>query len=153
MRNEQPEEIHDPLEDDEATYADLVEHESGGSNEGQESGVGRWIDEGDAESPPERPLGSFDPAVTAEGQRRGETLDERLWQEVEEGSDTGPVGGVGELVDAGGDQRPDDEPEAIADVVPSSGPSASEEAAMREVDEDADLGLTYDADDGYVDTA
>lgn len=115
------------------------------------------LDEG--YSPPEKPLGVTKYGTTAAEQHAGETLDERLTQEVPDVSE--PVGdGVGDL--PGGDGEPVD-PEAGADragrlVAPDEGAHAdttkeqvafdqgidggaagAEEAAMHVVEDDADL--------------
>ncbi|MEV6112812.1 DUF5709 domain-containing protein [Streptomyces sp. NPDC052109] len=113
------------------------------------------LDEG--YSPPERPLGVGKHGVTAAEQREGETLDERLVQEVPDaqptaGDEIGDLpGGEGEPVDpeAGGSRagrlvapdegaHPDTVKEEVArDVGIDGGAAAAEEAAVHVVEEDA----------------
>lgn len=109
------------------------------------------LDEG--YSPPERPLG-LDKGVTAAEQRAGESLDERLAEEVPDdtaypGDDIGDLaGGDGEPVDPqAGTQRPGrlvashtgDDPDAdliAEDVGIDGGAAGAEEAAVHIVPED-----------------
>ncbi|MQY34268.1 hypothetical protein SRB17_22340 [Streptomyces sp. RB17] len=111
------------------------------------------LDEG--YSPPERPLAVTKQGTTASEQQAGETLDERLAQEVPDaqppaGDDIGDLpGGEGEPVDPeAGDARagrlvapdegahPDTTKEEIAgDVGVDGGAAGAEEAAVHVVDE------------------
>lgn len=113
------------------------------------------LDEG--YSPPEKPLGVTKHGTTAAEQHDGETLDERLAQEVPEateplGDDIGDLpGGEGEPVDAeAGAERagrlvaPDEgahpdttKEEVAADVGIDAGAAGAEEAAMHVVEDDA----------------
>ncbi|MFI9821392.1 DUF5709 domain-containing protein [Streptomyces sp. NPDC052013] len=115
------------------------------------------LDEG--YSPPEKPLGVTKHGTTAAEQHDGETLDERLAQEVPDAS--GPVGdevgdlpgGDGEPVDpeAGGDRagrlvapdegvRSDTTKETVADDVGiDAGAAGAEEAAVHIVEDDTAL--------------
>ncbi|MBQ1088315.1 DUF5709 domain-containing protein [Streptomyces sp. B93] len=112
------------------------------------------LDEG--YSPPEKPLGVTKHGTTAAEQHEGESLDERLAQEVPEAG--APVGdgvgdlpeGEGEPVDpeAGGERagrlvapdeglRPDTTKEEVAeDVGIDAGAAGAEEAAVHIVDDD-----------------
>lgn len=112
------------------------------------------LDEG--YSPPEKPLGVDKPGTTASEQHDGETLDQRLAQELpdvgaEEGDGIGDLpGGEGEPVDPeAGDERagrlvapdegahPDTDKEVFAsDVGIDAGAAGSEEAAMHIVPEE-----------------
>ncbi|MBB5938687.1 DUF5709 domain-containing protein [Streptomyces zagrosensis] len=113
-----------------------------------ERGYDEILDEG--YSPPEKPLGVNKIGVTAEEQNRGETLDERLAQEVPdvavpEGDGRGDVpGGEGELIDgevgtdrAGRIVAPDEgaHPDTTKDLVArdvgiDGGAAGAEEAAV-----------------------
>ncbi|SFY48602.1 DUF5709 domain-containing protein [Streptomyces sp. F-1] len=115
------------------------------------------LDEG--YSPPERPLGVTKRGTTAAEQREGETLDERLRQEVPDtdppaGDDIGDLpGGEGEPVDPeAGDARagrllaPDEgahsdttKEEVAEDVGIDGGAAGAEEAAMHVVPDDTEL--------------
>ncbi|MER6329427.1 DUF5709 domain-containing protein [Streptomyces sp. NPDC014983] len=115
------------------------------------------LDEG--YSPPERPLGVTKRGTTAAEQRAGETLDERLRQEVPEtgepvGDDIGDLpGGEGEPLDREvGDVRagrlvaPDEgthadttEEEVAEDVGIDGGAAGAEEAAVHVVPDETDL--------------
>ncbi|MGP3770035.1 DUF5709 domain-containing protein [Streptomyces sp. SDT5-1] len=112
------------------------------------------LDEG--YSPPEKPLGVTKTGVTASEQHEGESLDERLRQEIPEGSDTegdglgDQPGGEGEPMDpeAGEDRagrltrpdegaRPDTTKEEVArDEGVDGGAAGAEEAAMHVVPDD-----------------
>ncbi|CAL9339407.1 DUF5709 domain-containing protein [Streptomyces sp. enrichment culture] len=112
------------------------------------------LDEG--YSPPEKPLGVTKHGTTAAEQNEGETLDQRLAQEVPEvsapvGDGVGDLpGGEGEPVDpeTGADRagrlvapdeglRPDRTKETVADDVGIDGGAAgAEEAAMHVVEDD-----------------
>ncbi|MFD7291643.1 DUF5709 domain-containing protein [Streptomyces sp. NPDC059897] len=112
------------------------------------------LDEG--YSPPEKPLGVTKPGVTASEQHEGESLDERLRQEVPdpdrpEGDGVGDLpGGEGEPVDpeageerAGRLTRPDEgahpdrtKEEVAADEGIDGGAAGAEEAAMHIVPDD-----------------
>lgn len=111
------------------------------------------LDEG--YSPPEKPLGADKPGVTAAEQREGETLDQRLAQEVPDVGADGPedvgdlAGGEGEPIDSEvGAARsgrlvapdegahPDTDDELIAsDVGIDAGAASAEEAAVHVVPE------------------
>ncbi len=115
------------------------------------------LDEG--YSPPEKPLGVTKHGTTAAEQHDGETLDERLAQEVPDatepvGDDVGDLpGGEGEPVDpeAGTDRagrlvapdegaHPDTTKEEVAsDVGIDAGAAGAEEAAMHVVEDDTRL--------------
>ena len=115
------------------------------------------LDEG--YSPPEKPLGVTKHGITAAEQHDGETLDERLTQEVPDaaepvGDDVGDLpGGEGEPVDpeAGADRagrlvapdegaHPDTTKEEVAtDVGIDAGAAGAEEAAMHVVEDDTRL--------------
>ncbi|CAL9659200.1 DUF5709 domain-containing protein [Streptomyces griseomycini] len=115
------------------------------------------LDEG--YSPPEKPLGVTKHGITAAEQHDGETLDQRLSQEVPdvsaaEGDDVGDLpGGEGEPVDpeAGTDRagrlvapdegaRTDTTKEAVAeDVGIDAGAAGAEEAAMHVVEDETAL--------------
>ncbi|MFE9453688.1 DUF5709 domain-containing protein [Streptomyces sp. NPDC006739] len=115
------------------------------------------LDEG--YSPPERPLGVTRHGTTAAEQHAGETLDERLRQEVPEvadpaGDDIGDLpGGAGEPVDAeAGEARagrlvaPDEgahadttKEEIASDVGIDGGAAGAEEAAVHVVQDDTIL--------------
>ncbi|MFF5705232.1 DUF5709 domain-containing protein [Streptomyces sp. NPDC012794] len=110
------------------------------------------LDEG--YSPPERPLGVTKPGITAAEQREGESLDQRLAQEVPdvgeaEGDGIGDLpGGEGEALDrevgtgrAGRMVAPDDgaHPDTVAeltaeDVGIDGGAASAEEAAVHVVE-------------------
>ena len=112
------------------------------------------LDEG--YSPPEKPLGADKPGITAAEQREGETLDQRLAEEVPdvgaaEPDDGGDLAeGDGELIDAevGGARSgrlvaPDegahedtDDALVASDVGIDAGAASAEEAAMHLVPED-----------------
>ncbi|MFD8393195.1 DUF5709 domain-containing protein [Streptomyces sp. NPDC059680] len=112
------------------------------------------LDEG--YSPPERPLAVTKKGTTAAEQRAGETLDERLGQEVADvsappGDDIGDLpGGEGEPLDpeAGGSRagrlvapdegaHPDTSKEEVArDVGVDGGAAGAEEAAVHVVEEE-----------------
>ena len=112
------------------------------------------LDEG--YSPPEKPLGAEKSGITAAEQRTGETLDQRLAQEVpdvgaDEPEDVGDLaGGEGEPIDSevgaarsgrlvapdeGAHQDTDDELIA-SDVGIDAGAASAEEAAMHVVPEE-----------------
>ncbi|WP_432057136.1 DUF5709 domain-containing protein [Streptomyces sp. bgisy022] len=115
------------------------------------------LDEG--YSPPEKPLGVTKHGTTAAEQNEGETLDQRLSQEVPDTS--APVGdGVGDLPGGEGEPidpetgtdragrlvapdeglRPDRTKETVAeDVGIDGGAAGAEEAAMHVVEDDASL--------------
>ncbi|CAL9663100.1 hypothetical protein SUDANB176_07089 [Streptomyces sp. enrichment culture] len=115
------------------------------------------LDEG--YSPPEKPLGVTKHGTTAAEQHDGETLDQRLAQEVPdasaaEGDDVGDLpGGEGEPIDpeAGTDRagrlvapdegaRTDTTKEAVAeDVGVDAGAAGAEEAAMHVVEDETAL--------------
>ncbi|MCT7355911.1 DUF5709 domain-containing protein [Streptomyces sp. 15-116A] len=115
------------------------------------------LDEG--YSPPEKPLGVTKHGTTAAEQHDGETLDQRLAQEVPDasvpaGDEVGDLpGGEGEPVDpeAGGDRagrlvapdegaHPDTTKESVADDVGiDAGAAGAEEAAMHVVADDTEL--------------
>ncbi|GGW14344.1 hypothetical protein GCM10018980_12420 [Streptomyces capoamus] len=115
------------------------------------------LDEG--YSPPERPLGVTRHGITAAEQHDGETLDERLGQEVPDvtappGDDIGDLpGGEGEPVDPeAGDSRagrlvaPDEgahtdttKEEVARDVGIDGGAAGAEEAAMHVVPDETEL--------------
>jgi hypothetical protein len=136
--------------DDDLTYADLAEYESGGSSEGERSSVGYRVDEGAPQSPPDRPVAVEDTATTVEGQRRGASLDERLAEEEPERVSRAGSDEQGEVVESGGEQGPDVESESVGELEPTHGPLGAEDAAMHIEDDDASrLGLT-DHDDDYV---
>ncbi|MDN3294004.1 DUF5709 domain-containing protein [Streptomyces ficellus] len=112
------------------------------------------LDEG--YSPPEKPLGVTKHGTTASEQHEGETLDERLSQEVPDvappaGDGLGDLpGGEGELIDpeAGGERagrltapdegaRPDTTRELVADDQGiDAGAASAEEAAVHVVQDD-----------------
>ncbi|MFH9011089.1 DUF5709 domain-containing protein [Streptomyces sp. NPDC017943] len=118
-------------------------------------------------SPPEKPLGVTKPGVTAAEQHEGETLDERLSQEVPDVS-AEPVGdGVGDSPDSDGEPvdpeagtdragrlvapdegaHEDTEKDAVAsDLGIDGGAAGAEEAAMHVVEDDTAL----PEDDGRV---
>ncbi|WP_317446888.1 DUF5709 domain-containing protein [Streptomyces collinus] len=118
-----------------------------------ERGYDDILDEG--YSPPERPLGVTKHGTTAAEQREGETLDERLGQEVPDvepppGDGIGDLpGGTGEPVDpqAGADRAgrlvaPDEgahtdrtKEEVATDVGIDGGAAGAEEAAVHVVEE------------------
>ncbi|MDX2598164.1 MULTISPECIES: DUF5709 domain-containing protein [Streptomyces] len=118
-----------------------------------ERGYDDILDEG--YSPPERPLGVTKHGTTAAEQREGETLDERLGQEVPDvaappGDGVGDLpGGAGEPVDpqAGADRAgrlvaPDEgahtdltKEEVATDVGIDGGAAGAEEAAVHVVEE------------------
>ncbi|MEU3948487.1 DUF5709 domain-containing protein [Streptomyces sp. NPDC029526] len=115
------------------------------------------LDEG--YSPPEKPLGVTKHGTTAAEQNEGESLDQRLAQEVPDAS--APVGdGVGDLPGGEGEPvdpetgtdragrlvapdeglRPDRTKETVAeDVGIDGGAAGAEEAAMHVVEDDASL--------------
>jgi hypothetical protein len=139
MMNDQPE--------DNLTYADLVEQQEGGSSESQRSRAGRELDDGDALSPPDNALTADDPSTTAEGQRRGSTLEERLGEEIPDQLE-GDRPGSGQIVEPGGEQAPDEEASSVAMSEPFEGSPSAEEDAMRIEDERARrLGLTDHEDE------
>ncbi|MFR9797867.1 DUF5709 domain-containing protein [Streptomyces sp. MS06] len=120
----------------------------------EDDGVDDPLDRG--WSPPERPLAADHVGVTAEERRRGETLDQRLSEEVPDpsvpdgdgigdcaGTDGEPldneVGGVrsGRLVAPDEGTHEDEESALVASDVGIDGAAASaEEAAVHIVDED-----------------
>lgn len=87
--------------------------------------------------PPDRPYGLDDPAVTAVGQRDGESLEARLRREQPEQSEQGFVdtsrSGRIAIADAG---AAGETPDAIAGIDEgiSGGAASAEEAAVHEVD-------------------
>ncbi|MFR9801053.1 DUF5709 domain-containing protein [Pseudonocardia sp. RS010] len=89
--------------------------------------------------PADRPYGVDDPAVTAAGQREGESLDERLAREQPE-SESVDTSRSGRLAprDSGADGRMVDEDPATAaaDVGVDGGAASAEEAAMHDLDQD-----------------
>ncbi|GGZ39541.1 hypothetical protein GCM10010387_37260 [Streptomyces inusitatus] len=109
-------------------------------------------------SPPERPLGVDHTGVTAREQREGETLDERLAEEVPEDWDRAYEGdGVGDAADTDGEllddevgdrragrlvapdegTRPDEEKDLLArDEGFAGGAASAEEAAVHVVPDD-----------------
>jgi hypothetical protein len=114
------------------------------------------LDEG--YSPPEKPLGAYKPGVTAAEQRDGESLDQRLAEELpdvgtDEQDDLGDQPGAdGELIDSevgarragrlvapdeGAHEDRDDELFA-SDVGIDAGAAGAEEAAMHIVPDDED---------------
>ncbi|MGW0336262.1 DUF5709 domain-containing protein [Streptomyces sp. NPDC003011] len=127
------------------------------------------LDEG--YSPPEKPLGVTKYGTTAAEQHDGESLDQRLAQEVPE--DTGPVGdqvgdlpgGEGEPIDpeagterAGRLVAPDEgahtdtvKEEVARDVGIDAGAAGAEEAAMHVVEDETELPDDGSASGGYLD--
>lgn len=84
--------------------------------------------------PPDRPLGLDDDAVTAAGQREGESLDERLSREVPEQVST-DADRSGRLTAAapGADGEPTNAMDGV-DVGIDGGAASAEEAAVHDVD-------------------
>ncbi|MDL5205608.1 DUF5709 domain-containing protein [Streptomyces sp. ALI-76-A] len=127
------------------------------------------LDEG--YSPPEKPLGVTKHGTTAAEQHDGETLDQRLAQEVPE--DTEPIGdqvgdlpgGEGEPVDpeagterAGRLVAPDEgahtdtvKEEVARDVGIDAGAAGAEEAAMHVIEDETELPDDGSASGGYLD--
>jgi hypothetical protein len=127
------------------------------------------LDEG--YSPPEKPLGVTKHGTTAAEQHDGETLDQRLAQEVPE--DTEPIGdqvgdlpgGEGEPVDpeagterAGRLVAPDEgahtdtvKEEVARDVGIDAGAAGAEEAAMHIIEDETELPDDGSASGGYLD--
>ncbi|KOG42562.1 DUF5709 domain-containing protein [Streptomyces resistomycificus] len=127
------------------------------------------LDEG--YSPPEKPLGVTKYGTTAAEQHDGESLDQRLAQEVPDPAE--PVGdGVGDL--PGGDGEPVDpeagteragrlvapdegahadtvKEEVARDVGIDAGAAGAEEAAMHVVEDETELPDDGSADGGYLD--
>jgi len=121
-----------------------------------ERGLDDQLDEG--YSPPERPLGVEKYGTTGEEERRGESLDQRLAQEVEDVEP--PDGdGIGDLDDGEGEPLEPEEGEtrsgrlSEADDVPGrrtdvfaddvgidGGAASAEEAAVHTTDEEEDQG-------------
>ncbi|NEC08669.1 DUF5709 domain-containing protein [Streptomyces sp. SID7909] len=121
-----------------------------------ERGLDDQLDEG--YSPPERPLGVDKYGTTGEEERRGESLDQRLAQEVEDVEP--PDGdGIGDLDDGDGEPLEPEEGEtrsgrlSPADDVPGrrtdvyandvgidGGAASAEEAAVHTTDEEEDQG-------------
>lgn len=121
-----------------------------------ERGLDDQLDEG--YSPPERPLGVDKYGTTGEEERRGESLDQRLAQEVEDVEP--PDGdGIGDLDDGEGEplepeeggtrsgrlSEADDVPGRRADVYANDvgidgGAASAEEAAVHTTDEEEDQG-------------
>jgi hypothetical protein len=108
---------------------------------------------------PNRPFGLDDPATTPEGQRDGDTLDDRIAREVPDDVNVDPAGDAdeaGELDPELGDRRtgrltadttaadtwPTGEMDA-QDAGISGGAASAEEAAMHDVDEN-DLAVSQD---------
>jgi hypothetical protein len=86
--------------------------------------------------PPDRPYGLDEGAVTAAGQRNGESLDERLRREEPEEMpvDVGRSGRIA-IADAGAAGETPDDIDGV-DVGIAGGAASAEEAAMHEVDLD-----------------
>ncbi|WP_405608472.1 DUF5709 domain-containing protein [Streptomyces sp. NBC_00076] len=126
------------------------------------------LDEG--YSPPEKPLGVTKHGTTAVEQHDGESLDQRLAQEVPDAAE--PVGdGLGDLPDGEGEPvdpeagtgragrlvapdegaHPDTTKEAVAsDVGIDAGAAGAEEAAVHVVEDDEDeQGAGFDEADGF----
>ena len=83
--------------------------------------------------PPDRPYGLDDPAVTAAGQRQGESLDDRLRREQPEQTfvDTDRSGRIA-IVDAGAGGQTPDGIEGIDEGI-DGGAASAEEAAVHRV--------------------
>jgi hypothetical protein len=96
-------------------------------------------------APGDRPWAAEDHDVTAEGQREGSTLDERLSLEEPDRMRPSEDAEAIELVD---EDRTDDEPAMVGDLAGTAGDVPAEELAMH-VTEDPP-GATDDDDDGYV---
>lgn len=115
---------------------DVYQPEGGGADLHPEPDLQNSLDDRDADdvldegySPPEKARGLNAHGTTLEEQREGETLDQRLAQEVPDVTDD-PGDGLGE----------DTEKDAVAyDVGIDGGAAGAEEAAMHIVDED-DIG-------------
>ncbi|MEU6059368.1 DUF5709 domain-containing protein [Streptomyces sp. NPDC047097] len=157
--------------DSDESMGDEVYHQPDDADEREDTGIldpEDTLSERDADpyeegySPPERPYAVEDHGTTAREQREGESLDQRLAEEVPDPTldDVAPGDGIGDLPGgdgevAGGDQvgrersgrlvapdegaHGDDEKDVVATDVGIDGAAASaEEAAMHTVPDDED---------------